>query len=860
MRFWMAVLLWAGMTGSLGCSGCDLVVNLGDAGGGAGGGGGVDPDAGHCLDRDNDGYGTGDCLGADCDDTNPTITTAAVIACFSFDAGLLGRGICKAGTAKCTEGAFASCLNEVGPRGERCNGEDDDCNKLVDDNVPAKDCYTGAPVVIGDGGLKGVCKMGRTGCVDGGETCIGEVTPAPVEICGNGKDDNCNGSVDEPGCALGTYVCGGCLNAKETNPGTQALPVMTIGRGILHALALGMPTVFVASTVNAAEAAYPEDLTIPDGVVVQGRWAVAGNTWVHGGAPRAAIINTSTNGLRFAPGAGRGTGLDGVSIQAVVNPAVARASGITILNASPLLKDFEVLAAGGLMAPETIAVDVRGVLAFPRLEGTVGRNSEVTAGPGNTSVGVRVSTARIEIQYVKVKAGRGSLGSFAVHLLGAPQSVIRDSSLVAGLANTCIGLLSQGAAGALVIERVSARGCPDQTAGAITLALTGAGMVFEACPKLSGLGPAQVRDSTATGGMTTGPKSLSVGAAAVDGCDVTFSGSTFTGGVASNTNTPESQIGLSCGFQSLTNVAGADAPCKVINNQINAGLAASPNSVGLSCSGGCSTMTAACLGSCQEIRENTIIAPAGSVRVHLAITDSSPLISRNRIGSSDSSLSPCAADTVLGVRLEGSSSTVVNNFICAGPCKVAIGIHQINQPRSGDSSIAGPTVHFNTIVASCSAPTPLGAVSIGVQLSTPAAAPGPRGIWRSNIIVAGPVAGPNSSEIAVREADSRSDPAIFWNNLLHVGTMQLPALYVNEGTTPISTEAGVNGISETSSQGNLYAFPAFVAPTIGDYHLTQTSPARENGGANSAPAQDIDAEARPNPTNTNPDIGADEVF
>src|SRR5262249_37012195 len=72
------------------------------------------------------------------------------------------------------------------PTPEVCNGMDDDCDGIADDN----------PVDVGKPcGLNiGVCKPGFTACVNGALQCAGGVGPSS-EAC-NGLDDDCNGVVD----------------------------------------------------------------------------------------------------------------------------------------------------------------------------------------------------------------------------------------------------------------------------------------------------------------------------------------------------------------------------------------------------------------------------------------------------------------------------------------------------------------------------------------------------------------------------------------------------------------------------------------------------------------------------------------
>jgi hypothetical protein len=112
---------------------------------------------------------------------------------------------CVKGTVKCENGALA-CIGALNPSPELCNKIDDDCNGTVDDNVNGMnaDCGTSATLP---------CKLGKTQCVNGVATCVGKVDPA-VELC-NGIDDNCNGTVDD-----GTTDTGGTCGLSNSAPCT----------------------------------------------------------------------------------------------------------------------------------------------------------------------------------------------------------------------------------------------------------------------------------------------------------------------------------------------------------------------------------------------------------------------------------------------------------------------------------------------------------------------------------------------------------------------------------------------------------------------------------------------------------------
>jgi hypothetical protein len=95
-------------------------------------------------------------------------------------------GACGSGLTLCKNGALL-CQPTGQTSAEVCNGIDDDCNGIVDDNLTDINLPCGTNV--------GECSQGKTQCVDGALTCEGGVGPGD-EVC-DGKDNNCNGVTDE---------------------------------------------------------------------------------------------------------------------------------------------------------------------------------------------------------------------------------------------------------------------------------------------------------------------------------------------------------------------------------------------------------------------------------------------------------------------------------------------------------------------------------------------------------------------------------------------------------------------------------------------------------------------------------------
>ncbi|MRG91771.1 MopE-related protein [Polyangium spumosum] len=90
---------------------------------------------------------------------------------------------CKRGTQPCN----GTCQGFIGPSAEVCDGIDNDCDGVVDDN----------PFGVGTpcGNNQPPCSTGTTACVNGALVCQGGVQPGP-EVC-DGTDNDCDGSVDE---------------------------------------------------------------------------------------------------------------------------------------------------------------------------------------------------------------------------------------------------------------------------------------------------------------------------------------------------------------------------------------------------------------------------------------------------------------------------------------------------------------------------------------------------------------------------------------------------------------------------------------------------------------------------------------
>ena len=147
-------------------------------------------------------------------------------SCYSGPAGTNGKASCKAGTMACkADGTWGECKGEIKPTEEKCNDKDDNCDGKVDETFPEKK----QPCKVT--GKDGICGEGSKSCNAGKIECV-EVNKPGKEEC-NGQDDDCNGQVDDRVlqvgkdckvsgqkgiCADSIYTChSGTLECKQVN-------------------------------------------------------------------------------------------------------------------------------------------------------------------------------------------------------------------------------------------------------------------------------------------------------------------------------------------------------------------------------------------------------------------------------------------------------------------------------------------------------------------------------------------------------------------------------------------------------------------------------------------------------------------
>ncbi|MBU52173.1 MAG: hypothetical protein CL920_26060 [Deltaproteobacteria bacterium] len=104
-------------------------------------------------------------------------------------------GECSKGTQTCgADSKWGVCANAILPSQELCNNKDDDCNGMVDDNPTDTGTYCKVT------GQSGLCEDSTQTCKKGKLVCEQTNQPQPTDQCYDGKDNDCDGSIDENDC------------------------------------------------------------------------------------------------------------------------------------------------------------------------------------------------------------------------------------------------------------------------------------------------------------------------------------------------------------------------------------------------------------------------------------------------------------------------------------------------------------------------------------------------------------------------------------------------------------------------------------------------------------------------------------
>ena len=726
----------------------------------------------------------------------------------------------------------AGCMVEPAPEGtscsdgNRCNGDEvcdangacqegvpldcDDSNPCTADFcVPAEGCQNVNNIDVCDDGDD--CTSNDR-CVDG--VCVG----VGVEICGDGLDNDCNGTVDDGCGGIGTFVAPW---GDDSNPGTMDEPLETISAGISNALLIGPPQVVYVAGDDSYQ--YNEDVIMQPGVSVYGGYSTDGN-WDYDPVLNSTILEpVDPRGVMFVnPGIDVDTVLDGVTIVGVDGFGQgSETTALSIDGCSPTINNCRffngdattchAISISGAAAPVIASTDIMGsscrVLEMIRVEdssmGLFGTHIQV-ADAGRKAVGIElVEVGNVEIRYNQIEGGD-----------------VAQGSLSAGIHST--GGFSQLAIGTNYVAAGEVNG---NNAVSAAILLTGCNG-----------GLATIVDNAYLAGNNAtdffGGDGHSYGVAVTGQCDAEISSNGYIVGSGSSA---DSAVGVVCDDDSMCNITGNSLIAGIIPSDETA----STRAAGISCN-----------DSCNSIVGNQVIYGGRSNELYgITLSGlSAPLVDSNNVYAGECSQGNFISTGGIGVYMESAGARLVNNIIFGGFCSASIGMH-VNYVPLDQGSVEASIINSNYINAS-GRDNGWGSQSVGISLSSESDNVAPMDEFRNNIVDAGYA----SNRVGVLEQDSMSDPRSFDYNDL-VGATD--ALYVDENSDWLVSIDQVNALSDMETGSNMSVYPDLVNPIpFGDFHLNDSSPLIDAGTDLDAPDHDYEGDARP--SGQGYDVGADE--
>jgi Putative metal-binding motif len=777
------------------------------------------------------------CNGDD-DNCNGLTDEGLSMACYDGPAGTEDMGQCTGGMTHCIRGIQSACTGQIQPISEACNGLDDDCDGLADEQMPMVTC-----------GL-GECRVTVPYCAGGQpQQCV----PANVvsqEIC-NGLDDDCDGLVDET-CAC---VHVSSTTGLDTNSGSSNDPMASINAAIQHAAtAPGSPNIVCVASSTGCTAGnwtfYDEDVVMADGVSVYGGYnSVIGNAWVRDQNCKTEIRGQTGPAVYFDHTVGSRTLLDGFVTSVVTNAGMASSSVIVIEgSAGAVVSNCSVF--GGHQGDETIGIlvtdDANGHPATPEIV-----NSHVQGGDGDElSVGIYSIHSSPFIQGSCDPSRMDSLG----RCTGGCWSLksIRGHRSISVFPERSFGIWLDHSPGARVDQSaVCSQGGDEAAAIYISGNAAGAqvtrsnmsvwggfysndGILLDDC---GGAAPwIANNDWISSEGDSTG-NSLAVGVRSVGDCHPLIEGNhLITGGAEGSANHCR---GVFCGVSSNS---GVSSRCAIMGNETingsNGGIP--PSSYAILCED----------GACSLISQNQHINGRGgvdSVGVYL-LGASGVVVDRNIIEGG------CGPTWVTGVLADDSTARIQNNVIGTSLCtdSSTSGTDFVGLWVANGGGANEPNVHSNAIFGGGAPGSSCMSTGLALDLAIWSGTPtGPLGIYRNNLIHPGEC----GTSRGVWERSVDADPRIFENNAV-VDGMNVDALYLDENATVLSNESQVNGLSDMVVADNIDQGCGFSYVPAGPVAIGSTSPCRNAGTLAGVPNWDYDGDSRPQ--GTAPDIGPDE--
>ncbi|MDF1564024.1 MAG: hypothetical protein P1V51_13330 [Deltaproteobacteria bacterium] len=810
------------------------------------------------VDGDRDGFGEGEgCAGPDCDDTHSGVGRHTVRQCYEGPEGTANRGVCRSGQEWCIEGIWYPCHGQVLPSEETCNGLDDDCDGTDDESVPLPTCG------IGVCEAEGRCSGGALGaCVPGTPAPGGEGTLP------NGEDDDCDGVVDEVLNASGNLPdCIFVAPTGADTPGNDGrnslLPLRTLQFAQAEAerqLATEeQVTICVAGgpICGTGTADYVID-TATEGFRMHDRVSIVGSyestTWTECPGHTTRLLTHHPQGLMVPDTVQNPTAL----ARMVLRRAQADLIGMTISGARSFTLSNVAIIGAEVSESTTLGLSIKN--------GAEVRATRLNVHGGGgvlSSVGIKVEASRLQLEdsctpdpnaggcgscagdwsrgIHGVESWVASQGAVGIELIDAQDTTLDRISICDTQATYGLGLRVSGRAQGVALRQ--------SWIEASHAGQTGLGVLLEChrgAPEIA-FNPAILASSDGAS-----PGSSALGIVAGRDCPAVIHGNGAIVGAASVTGLSMA-AGIFC--EGVPDDPPIDDPgtasaCQIIGNRFIAGggeLAAPVTALGVACGG----------GACARIEGNRIEGAEGNPgAAHSAalvlMPDSRPLVARNQLmGGCADPARPEGTYWAAGLEAMDSGARVENNAILGGNCVATTGSVAFGLLAHVTRSTYDLDVVNNTIDGGG-----YGGATVGIAFDSDPADPIRRGYYRNNVVRPG--RGDYGWAFGAMSAGAR--PRTLGTNLVWLSrsSQALAIDYSNPASPVVANDVAEARAFLGEAFDVLFGDPRLVAPDSVplDPHVEGGSACVDAGAPGGAPQGDFDLQRRDDGAI---DLGADEL-